>query len=167
MTCLFVESVGLWKLRDNGLLLSPHRGAHFCLRGGWGKRGDLTWQPGVKHQRPAAKTTNSNCCDRAAAQGKQQIPDRVKEPASAEQISKKGIKLILKTIGNRKGDCAWSCSRWQTPTWENLQIAKHKSVKYAEWMTLICALQFADFLRLCLSPRTTSHTISFSISSCF
>ena len=24
------------------------------------------------------------------------------------------IKLILKTIGNRKGDCAWSCSRWQT-----------------------------------------------------
>ena len=22
--------------------------------------------------------------------------------------------LIPKTIGNRKGDCAWSCSRWQT-----------------------------------------------------
>ena len=22
--------------------------------------------------------------------------------------------LILKSIGNRKGDCAWSCSRWQT-----------------------------------------------------
>ena len=22
--------------------------------------------------------------------------------------------LILKTIGNRKGDCAWSCLRWQT-----------------------------------------------------
>ena len=22
--------------------------------------------------------------------------------------------IILKTIGNRKGDCAWSCSRWQT-----------------------------------------------------
>ena len=43
---------------------------HFCLRGGWGKRGDLTWHPAVKHQRPAAKTTNSNCCDRAAAQVK-------------------------------------------------------------------------------------------------
>ena len=26
----------------------------------------------------------------------------------------KYTKLILKTIGNRKGDCAWSCSRWQT-----------------------------------------------------
>ena len=46
------------------------RGAHFCLRGGWGKRVDLTWHPAVKHQRPAAKTTNSNCCDRAAAQVK-------------------------------------------------------------------------------------------------
>ena len=46
------------------------RGAHFCLRGGWGKRGDLTWHPAVKHQRPAAKTTDSNCCDRAAAQVK-------------------------------------------------------------------------------------------------
>ena len=22
--------------------------------------------------------------------------------------------ICLKTIGNRKGDCAWSCSRWQT-----------------------------------------------------
>ena len=46
------------------------RGAHFCLRGGWGKREDLTWHPAVKHQRPAAKTTNSNCCDYAAAQVK-------------------------------------------------------------------------------------------------
>ena len=29
-------------------------------------------------------------------------------------------------------------------------------------MTLICVLRLADFLRLCLSPRTTSRTISFS-----
>ena len=36
-----------------------------------------------------------------------------------------------------------------------------------EWMTLICALRFADFLRLCLPPWTTSHTISFSISNTF
>ena len=26
----------------------------------------------------------------------------------------RALQLILKTIGNRKGDCAWSCSRWQT-----------------------------------------------------
>ena len=42
----------------------------------WGKRGDLTCHPAVKHQRPAAKTTNSNCCDRAVAQVKQHIPEQ-------------------------------------------------------------------------------------------
>ena len=166
-TCLFAENVGLWK--DDCLAFS-HRGAHFCLRGGWGKlRGEI-WRaiPQSNTKRPATKTTNSNCCDRAVAQVKQHIPEQPGErTASTEQISKKGIKLILKTIGNRKGDCAWCCSRWQTQPWENLQIAKHKSVQCAKWMTLICALQFADFLRLCLSPRTTSRTISFSISNSF
>ena len=103
--------------KDDGLTCMyafSHRdhGAHLCLRGGWGKRVDLTWHPAVKHQRPAAKTTNSNCCDRTAAQVKQHIPEQlqqveqVEKTASTEQISKKGIKLILKTIGNRKGDCA-------------------------------------------------------------
>ena len=52
-------------------------------------------------------------------------------------------------------------------TWENLQIATHKSVSFTPHIVLICALQFADFLRLCLSPRTTSRTISFSISIVF
>ena len=36
-----------------------------------------------------------------------------------------------------------------------------KSVSFTPHIVLICALQFADFLRLCLSPRTTSRTISF------
>ena len=40
---------------------------------GWGKRGDLTCHPAVNRQRPAAKTTNSNCCDRAVVQVKQHI----------------------------------------------------------------------------------------------
>ena len=67
--------------KDDGLTCMyafSHRdhGAHFCLRRGWGKRGDLTWHPAVKHQRPAAKTTNSNCCDRASAQVNQHIPDQ-------------------------------------------------------------------------------------------
>ena len=49
------------------------------------------------------------------AQVKQHIPEQpVERTASTDQILKKGIKLILKTIGNRKGDCAWCCSRWQT-----------------------------------------------------
>ena len=55
--------------------------SHFCLRGGWGKRGDLTWQPAVKYQSPA-KATNSNCCDRAVAQVKQHIPE---QPGGKEQ----------------------------------------------------------------------------------
>ena len=76
-TCLFAESVALWK-RLTCMYAFSHRdhGAHFCLIGGWGKRVDLTWHPAVKHQRPAAKTTNSNCCDRAAAQVKQHIPEQ-------------------------------------------------------------------------------------------
>ena len=38
-------------------------------------------------------------------------------------------------------------------------------MSFTSHIVLICALQFADFLRLCLSPRTTSRTISFSISN--
>ena len=41
--------------------------------------------------------------------------------------SKKWIKLIPTTIGNRKRDCAWGCARGINTTWENLQIEKHKS----------------------------------------
>ena len=40
---------------------------------GLGGRGDLTCHPAVKHHRPFAKTTNSDCCDRAVAQVKQHI----------------------------------------------------------------------------------------------
>ena len=43
------------------------------------------------------------------------------------EISKKWIKLIPKTIGNRKRDCAWGCAWGISTTWENLQIEKHKS----------------------------------------
>ena len=38
-TCLFAESVGLWKRRRSYAFSHRYRGAHFCLRGGWGKRG--------------------------------------------------------------------------------------------------------------------------------
>ena len=55
----------------------------------------------------------------------------------------KRIKLILKTIGNRKGDCAWSCSRWQTQP-ENiskLQSTNQYNVR-SEWHWFVrCNLQ--------------------------
>ena len=41
--------------------------------------------------------------------------------------SKKWIKLIAKTIGNRRKDFAWGCAQGMNTTSENLQIAKHKS----------------------------------------
>ena len=98
------------------------------------------------------KPTNSNCCDRAvdpsnAAHVKQHIstyPNSLGErTASTEQISKKGIKLILKTIGNRKGDCAWSCSRWQAQPEKicKLQSTNQYNVQ-SEWHWFVrCDLQ--------------------------
>ena len=44
---------------------------------------------------------------------------------------KKLIKSRPKTIGNRKRDCAWGCTRRINTTSENLQIEKHKSVRWA------------------------------------
>ena len=41
------------------------------------------------------------------------LPSSVQSAKTVSQF-KCLLKLILKTIGNRKGDCAWSCSRWQT-----------------------------------------------------
>ena len=51
--------------------------------------------------------------------------------------------LILKTIGNRKGDCAWSCSRWQTQP-EKICKSQHTnqchSLRTLYWFVL-CNLQ--------------------------
>ena len=57
--------------------------------------------------KPPAKTTNSNSCDRVVAQVRITNPNNPGESTaiqltSTEQISKKGIKLIPQTIGNRK-----------------------------------------------------------------
>ena len=77
---------------------------------------------------------------------KQHIPEQPgwkTASRSTEQISKKGIKLILKTIGNRKGDCAWSCSRWQTQPEKicKLQSTNQYNVR-SEWHWFVrCDLQ--------------------------
>ena len=66
-----------WIVKRRQSYAFSHRGAHFTLlfERGWGKRGDLAWQPAVKYQSPT-KATNSNCCDRAVAQVKQHIPEQ-------------------------------------------------------------------------------------------
>ena len=78
------------------------------------------------------------------------------------------FRLIPKTIGNRKRDCAWGCARGINTTRENLQIEKHKSVRWAKrtpsWFVL-CDLQI--FSGGIYPPSATSRTISFSISHSF
>ena len=73
---------------------------------------------------------------------------------------KKWIKLIPKTIGNRKRDCAWGCARGINTTWENLQIEKHKSGSFCslDWIVLF-DLQIFSW---CLSPkRNLTHNLFF------
>ena len=82
--------------------------------------------------------------------------------------SKKWIKLIPKTIGNRKRDCAWGCALGINTTWENLQIEKHKSgrrlFRSPNWFVLFDLQVFSGGV---YSPSATSRTISFSISNSF
>ena len=81
---------------------------------------------------------------------------------------KKWIKLAPKTIGNRKRDCAWGCAWRINTTSENLQIEKHKSVRWAErtpsWFVLF---DLQSLWGGVYPPSTTSRTISFSISNSF
>ena len=73
--------------------------------------------------------------------------------------SKKWTKLIIKTIGNRKRDCAWRCARGINTTRENLQIAKHKSgrgsFRSPDWLVL-CDLQI--FSGGVYPPRAQPHS---------
>ena len=77
-------------------------------------------------------------------------------------------KLIPKTIGNRKRDCAWGCARGINTTWENLQIAKHKSGRRSfrspDWLVLFDLQIFSGGV---YPPSATSRTISFSIFNSF
>ena len=83
------------------------------------------------------------------------------EPSS----SKQWIKLIPKTIGNRKRDCAWGCARGIDTTWENMQIEKHKSgrrsLRSPDWFVLFDLQIFSGGV---YRSSATSRTISFSIS---
>ena len=77
--------------------------------------------------------------------------------------SKKWIKLIpktIETIGNRKRDCAWGCTRGINTTGENLQNEKHKSVQWAErtpsWFVLFDLQIFSGGVY----PRVQPHAQS-------
>ena len=75
--------------------------------------------------------------------------------------------LIPKTIGNWKRDCAWGCARGINTTWENLQIEKHKSVRWAERTPPDLCFSIWRFSQVVLIPRAQPHAQSlFSISNC-
>ena len=90
--------------------------------------------------------------DRRSKQQSERSNFRLHRSSLSSKKSKKWIKLIPKTIGNRKRDCAWGCAWGINTTWENLQIEKHKSVRRT-LTELICAFRSADFLRWCLFPK--------------
>ena len=112
---------------------------------------------------------SSFCFCQMAWQGIEAPKQTIKFSAAPSFFSsKKWIKLIPKTIGNRKRDCAWGCARRKNTTSENLQIEKHKSVRWAErtpsWFVLFDLQIFSGGV---YPPSTTSRTISFSISNSF
>ena len=65
--------------------------------------------------------------DKGSKQQSTQSNFRLHRSSFSSKKSKIWIKLLPKTIGNRKRDCAWGCAWEISTTWENLQIEKHKS----------------------------------------
>ena len=65
--------------------------------------------------------------DRGSKQQSPRSNFRLHRSSFSTKKSKKWIKLIPKTIGNRKRDCARGCAWGINTTWENLQIEEHKS----------------------------------------
>ena len=112
---------------------------------------------------------SSICFCQMAWQGFEAPKQTIEFPAALSFFSsKKWIKLIPKTIGNRKRDRAWGCARGINTTWENLQIEKHKSGRRAfrspDWFVLFDLQIFSGGV---YPPSATSRTISFSISNSF
>ena len=161
-TCLFAESVGLWKRRRSYYTyILVCMLSHVCFLPSW-SWSTLLFERGLGEEGrfDVASRSQTPIWPKTSCQNhKQQLlrprsgPSEVahtrEQPGwktasrSTEQISKKGIKLILKTIGNRKGDCAWSCSRWQTQPEKicKLQSTNQYNVR-SEWHWFVrCDLQ--------------------------
>ena len=76
--------------------------------------------------------------------------------------------LIRETIGNRKRkrDCAWGCAWGIDTTWENLQIEKHKSVRWTERTpslpkicTFVSSFRAAGNSIVCFAASNPCHAI--------
>ena len=80
------------------------------------------------------------------------------------ETSKNSIKLIPKTIGNRKRDCAWGCAGVKKLKKNQLLSTNHYQAKQI-WVLMTSAQQLI-FLQF-FNTHASSRTISFSISNSF
>ena len=116
-------------------------------RGDWWKRGNVAVVARRETPMPICEAASSDNGDRAAAQVKEHIcgTEGWKYSDYWVNIEKKGIKLLPKTIGNRKEDCAWRCSRWQTQPEEICKLQLQNTNQYnvrSEWQWFVqCDLQ--------------------------
>ena len=91
--------------------------------------------------------TLSNGASRATNDRKPKTNDQILPGPILFFPSKKWIKLIPKTIGNRKRDCAWGGSGWETLPEKIYRSQAQIRKAFVQFSGLICALRSVDFLR--------------------
>ena len=161
-TCLFAESVGLWK--DDGLMLSPIV-EHSSVWEGLGEEGRFDVAPRSETPKPSCQSHKQQLLLPRSGPSKaaHTRTTRGERTASTEQISKKGIKLILNfwTIGNRKGYCAWNCSRWQAQPEKNckMQRTNQYNVRSERHWFVRCDLQISQ--AVLVTTNNFTHNLLF------
>ena len=113
---------------------------------GWGEERKFDVLSRSKAPKTSCQNHKQQLLRPRSGPSKAAIPEQPGErtaSTSTQQILKKGIKVIPKTIGNRKRDCAWRCSRWQTQPEKicKLQSTNQYNVR-SEWHWFVrCDLQ--------------------------
>ena len=103
--------------------------------------------------------------DRGSKQQSKRSNFRLHRSSFSPKKSKKWIKLIPKTIGNRKRDCAWGCAS-RVGNKHHLRKSADRKAQirkaFVPLTELICAFRSAGFLRWCLFPkRNLTHNLFF------
>ena len=98
--------------------------------------------------------------DRGSKQQSKRSNFRLHRFSFSRKKSKKWIKLIPKTIGNRKKDCAWGCAWGINTTWENLQIEKHKSGRRSFHSPNWLCFSICRFSQVVFIPQAQPHAQS-------
>ena len=126
------------------------------------------WDHTFRCQKRCALRNSSHslfCLCQMALQGIEAPKQTIEFPAAPTFFSSKNwIKLIPKTIGNRKRDCAWGCARRINRDHLRKSADRKAQISPVSGTNafLICAFRSADFLRWCLSSeRNRAHNLFF------